>query len=124
MGRILECKCENCNYSKKEIFLGSGMIQGISYFPAFDSHNNIVTEIDTGDLVEIVDKMNLVIKSAEVNKLRDLGKVPYFVKGMFKKGLSTGGPISTSPLYLQRKKNYCPKCGKYKLSFKEVGLFD
>jgi hypothetical protein len=124
MGLILDCKCENCNYSKKDIFLGSGMTPGISYFPAFDSHSYTVTQIDTGDLVEIVDKMNLVIKTAEVNKLKDLGKVPYFVKGMFKKGIRTGKPISTSPLYLQRKKNYCPKCGKYKLTFFNVGVFD
>jgi hypothetical protein len=124
MGQILECKCDNCNYRKKDILLGYRMNPGYFYFPALDFHNNTVTEIEINDLVEVVERWNLVIMSARVGKLKGDGKVPYFVKGMFKKRLIKDIPISTSPLYLQRKNNYCPKCGKYKLSFAEIGLFD
>ncbi len=124
MGQILECTCDNCNYKKKDILLGSGMVPGIFYFPALDFHNNTVTEIEINDLVEVVEKWNLVIITAKVKKLKGDGKIPYFVKGMFKKGLIKDIPITTSPLYLQRKNNYCPKCEKYKLKFAEIGLFD
>ncbi len=124
MGQILECKCDNCNYSKKDIFLGSGMLPGIFYFPALDLHSKKVTHIEINDFVEVVERRNLTITSANVNKLEGDGKIPYFVKGMFKKGLIKDIPISYRPLYLQRKNNYCPKCGKYRMSFKEIGLFD
>jgi hypothetical protein len=124
MGQILKCRCDNCNYSKKDILLGSGMLPGIFYFPALDFHNNTVTEIEINDLVEVVEKWNLVIITAKVKKLKGDGKVPYFVKGMFKKRLIKDIPISSSPLYLQTKNNYCPKCGKYRMNFAEIGLFD
>ncbi len=124
MGQILECKCDNCNYSKKEIFFGYGMNPGYYYFPALDLQNNTVTEIDINDLVEVVERRNLNIISARVKELKGDGKIPYFVKGMFKKGLIKDIPISTTPLYLQRKNNYCPKCEKYRLTFNNVGLFD
>jgi hypothetical protein len=124
MGQILECTCDNCNYSKNEIYFGYGMEPGYFYFPALDFHNNTVTEIEINDLVEVVEKWNLVIISAKLRKQKGGGKIPYFVKGMFKKRLIKDIPISTSPLYLQRKNNYCPKCGKYRLTFSNVGLFD
>ena len=124
MGQILECKCDNCNYSKKEIFLGYGMDPGYYYFPALDFHNKTVTDIEINDLLEVAERWNLAIISAKVIKLKSDGKIPYFVKGMFKKGLIKDIPISTSPLYLQRKNNYCPKCEKYRLTFNNVGLFD
>ena len=124
MGQILECKCDNCNYTKKEILLGSGMIPGSSYFPALDFQKKTIIEIDINDLVEVVERRNIDIISARVKELKGDGKVPYFVKGMFKKKLIKDIPISTAPLYLQRKNNYCPKCGRYKMTFKEVGVFD
>jgi len=124
MGQILECKCDNCNYSKKDIYLGYGMTPGFFYFPALDIRNKTVIQIDIIDLVEAVERSNLIIMSARVKELKGDGKIPYFVKGMFKKGLIKDIPISSSPLTLQRKNNYCPKCGKYKLSFAEIGLFD
>jgi hypothetical protein len=124
MGQILECRCDKCNYSKKEIYFGNGMDPGYYYFPALDLKNNTVTEIDINDLVEVVEKRNLDIISARVKELKVDGKIPYFAKGMFKKGLIKDIPISSSPLYLQRKNNYCPKCEKYRLKFAEIGLFD
>jgi hypothetical protein len=124
MGQILECKCDNCNYSGKDIYLGYGMTPGFFYFPALDLQSKKVIHIDINDFVEVVERRNLTITSANMNKLEVDGKIPYFVKGMFKKGLIKDIPISYSPLYLQRKNNYCPKCGKYKLSFAEIGLFD
>jgi hypothetical protein len=124
MGQILQCKCDNCNYTRKDIYLGSGMTPGIFYFPALDLQSKKVIHIDINDFVEVVERRNLTITSAYLNKLEGDGKIPYFVKGMFKKGLIKDIPISSSPLTLQRKNNYCPKCGKYKLSFAEIGLFD
>jgi hypothetical protein len=124
MGQILECKCDNCKYSKKDIYLGYGMVPGIFYFPALDLHSKKVIYIDIIDLAEVVERRHLTITSAKVNKLKGDGKIPYFVKGMFKKGLIKDIPISSSPLYLQSKNNYCPKCGKYRLKFAEIGLFD
>lgn len=124
MGQILDCKCDNCNYSKKEILLGYGMIPGSSYFPALDFKKKTIIQIDINDLVEVVERRNLIIISAKVNRLKGDGKIPYFVRGMFKKKLLKDDSISTAPLYLQRKNNYCPKCGKYRLTFREVGVFD
>jgi len=100
------------------------MLPGIFYFPALDLQSKKVIHIDINDFIEVVERRNLTITSANINKLEGDGKIPYFVKGMFKKGLIKDIPISYSPLYLQRKNNYCPKCGKYRLTFKEVGVFD
>ena len=100
------------------------MLPGIFYFPALDLHSKKVIYIDIIDLAEVVERRHLTIISAKVNKQQGDGKIPYFVKGMFKKGPIKDIPISSSPLYLQRKNNYCPKCGKYKLKFAEIGLFD
>ncbi len=100
------------------------------WFPGFSIFQPLIFiikqsfEIDINDLVEVVERRNLIIISAKVNKLKGDGKIPYFVKGMFKKGLIKDIPITNSPLYLQRKNNYCPKCGKYRMKFAEIGLFD
>ena len=97
---------------------------GFSIFLRLDLHSKNVIHIDINDFVEVVERRNLTITSANLNKLEGDGKIPYFVKGMFKKGLIKDIPISYRPLYLQRKNNYCPKCGKYRLKFAEIGLFD
>jgi hypothetical protein len=125
MGKIIECYCKKCRYSKKNLFLGSGMVQGHSYFPALDSNRNSVVQLDTNNYVDLVDSKEFLIDLAELERLKDEGKIPYFVKGMFKKRRLFGeGSISDSPLRLQSNHNLCPKCGKFSLSFEFVGLFD
>jgi hypothetical protein len=124
MGKILNCHCDNCKYSRKELYLGSGMRRGKSHFPAFDAQSKTVVQIDTSDLVQLIDLKELRINKEELNRLQEEGKIPYFVKTMFKKPLFSGRPISEAPLYLQSKSNLCPKCNRYKLEFEFVGLFD
>jgi hypothetical protein len=124
MGQIIECSCDKCGYSKKHLFLGSGKTRGHSYFPSLDSKSKSVVQIDTSDLIELVDRRALVVNMNELNRLKDDGKTPYFVKGMYKKRLFSGKPISTAPLYLQSKSNLCPNCNKFKLTFLFGGLFD
>ena len=124
MGQILNCHCDNCKYSRKELYLGSGMRRGKSHFPALDTKSKTVIQIDTNDLVKLIDLKELRINVEELIRLREEGKIPYFVKTMFKKRLLSRRPISPAPLYLQSKSNLCPKCGRYKLEFEFVGLFD
>jgi hypothetical protein len=124
MGQTLKCKCVNCKYSKKNILLGSGMTQGFSYFPAFDSRRKTVIQLDISDGMEIVYEKFIDLENTETEIQKYKGKIPYFEKSMFRRKGSAGELISTKPLYLQRENNYCPKCAKYKLSFEVVGLFD
>ena len=125
MGKILECRCAKCGYSRKNLYLGSGMFPGPSYFPAFDSKHKSVVQIDTNHFVELVDSKEFMIDLAELESLKEQGKIPYFVRGMFKKRrLFKEESISDAPLHLQSKHNLCPRCNKYSLSFEPVGLFD
>jgi hypothetical protein len=124
MGQILVCSCRNCGYTPKNIYLGSGRMRGPSYFPALDSETKTVVQIDTKHLVKLIDRKELVINGDELDRLKNEGKIPYFVKGMYKKRLFSGKPISTEPTYLQSKSNLCPKCDKYKLAFVSGGMFD
>jgi len=125
MGKIIECHCTKCGYSKKNLYLGSGMVQGYAYFPALDSKHKTVIHIDTSLFVDLVDSKEFSIDLAELERLNEEGKIPYFVRGMFKKKrLVKVKSISDTPLHLQSKYNLCPRCGKFSLSFEDVGLFD
>ena len=75
--------------------------------------------------MDLVNSKEYIIDLVELERLKEEGKIPYFVKGMFKKKrLVREKSISDDPLYLQSRHNLCPKCNKYSLSFEFVGLFD
>ncbi len=122
MGKITRMSyCTKCGYSKKNLYLGSGMIRQHSYFPALDTKHKSVVHIDTSNLVDLVDSKEFIIDLAELDRLKEEGKIPYFVKGMFKKKrLVRENSISDDALYLQSKHNLCPKCNKYALSFQFI----
>lgn len=99
-------------------------MRGPSYFPALDSETKTVVQIDTKDLVKLVDMKELIINKNELDRLKNEGKTPYFVHGMYKKRLFNDRPISNAPVYLQSKSNLCPQCDKFGLSFEVGGMFD
>src|SRR5579863_4437976 len=99
MGQILDCNCENCGYRKKELLLGNGENREYYYFPAFDSKRKTEVQIDISALVEEFDQKDSIINIDGLNELKEKGKIPYFVKGMYKRTKLIGEPISSASLY-------------------------
>lgn len=124
MGQIINCTCDHCKYSKTNLFLGSGKMRGIFHFPSYDTKGGQVVDTNVSDLLEIRNGREVYINPDKIERMKARGKVLYFTPGAFKRKLFLGRPLSTAPLYLQSKYNYCPKCEKFKLRFLEVGLFD
>jgi hypothetical protein len=123
MGVILSCSCQNCKYSKKEIFLGQGMLQGHFYFPCYNAKKSIVENVDIFNYLEIRELILVEYENQSLEKLKVKDRYPYFLKTMFKRGKEKGKILNKSPR-LQSNLNYCPKCKEYMLNFTEDGLFD
>ena len=81
-------------------------------------------DTNVSELLEIRNGREVYVNPVKIERMRERGKFLYFSPGAFKRKLFIGRPLSTAPLYLQSKYNYCPKCEKYKLRFSEVGSFD
>ena len=123
MGQLLSCHCAHCDYSKMHLHLGYGMTEGHCYFPAYNSRNKSVVNLDIYDYLKEEEAPRIDEENSELEKFHAARKAPYFLQTMFK----TGNPdlkILFEYPHLQSKDNFCPKCKSYELSFEEIGLFD
>jgi hypothetical protein len=124
MGKIIECRCANCQYSESAILLGFGKISGF-FFPCFDPQTKTVKHIEVDSCFEIKNNSRVELKQDKIERLIGEGYVPYFLRKMYKKKFFGTKAISPSPLYLQNKFNACPKCENFTLTFWDNGgLFD
>jgi len=123
MGVLLSCHCENCNYAQSYICLGYLMTQGIYYFPAYNSRNKSVVEINIYQYLAI-EEFNIAGEiNSELKRLKKARKYPYFLSNMYKKTSPEPKILSEIP-YLQSQFNFCPQCKTHLLAFEETGLCD
>jgi hypothetical protein len=106
MGIVVNYKCGNCNYSKG-LWVGCGLRDKRTWIPALDKTLKEIVPVNVSE--PIPDEENIVLYS----DLTLNGK-PFF--RLTPSGIEWGRHI------LLRRYNYCPKCGKYKLSCEEDGL--
>jgi hypothetical protein len=123
MGAMLECHCENCDYSTLGILLGYGMIPGYFYFPAYNSKNKAVVSLDIFRYLEMKEFKAMDGGNSELERFKLARKAPYFLSSMYKIDPGNVELLSESP-YLQSKYNFCPQCKTFQLIFEEYGLFD
>lgn len=123
MGLLLSCHCDNCDFSAKDLELGWGMRQGHFMFPAYNSRNKSIVNLDIFDYLEPDGLQSIEYKNGEEQTFETKRKFPYFLPRMFKIIKTDVGIISESP-HLQSNLNVCPKCRKFTLNFTESGLFD
>ncbi|HEY4967579.1 MAG TPA: hypothetical protein VII28_14335 [Puia sp.] len=122
MGLILDCACEHCDYSQYGIRLGSDMIMGYNYFPAYQALEKRVVQVNIYRYLEIEEFRLPGEKNAELSIFKSLRLIPYFEPGMFDKNGADSEIISEFP-HLQSKHNYCPKCASFGLRFKIGEIF-
>jgi hypothetical protein len=94
------------------------------YFPGCDFGKKRVVDIHIPygiGLDEI--HFSLELKDSKANMS---AVIPYYYNELCKKNPNhqSGVILYKEPNYLQSKSNYCPKCEKFTLEFKEVGLWD
>ena len=122
MGLTLDCACVVCDYSQDRIQLGSEMILGYHYFPAYQVFEKRVIPINIYRYLEIEEFRLPGESNSETTIFKSLKLTPYFEKGMFEQNLLENEILSEFPR-LQSKYNYCPRCGKFGLQFKIAKLF-
>ena len=117
MGVSLDCVCVHCDFVQYGIRLGSDMIMGYNYFPAYQALEKRVTQINIYRYLEIEEFRLPGEKNKELSIFKSLKLIPYFERGMFELNGQDSEILSRVP-YLQSKHNYCPKCASYSLEFK------
>jgi hypothetical protein len=122
MGLTLDCACVRCGYKQKGIYLGSGMIMGYHYFPAYQALDKKLVHINIFRYLEIEEFRLPEETNIELTIFKSLRLIPYFERRMFSKNGSANKIICESP-YLQAKANYCPKCTNFSLEFEIASLF-
>src|SRR5580765_7324377 len=123
MGIMLDCACMHCGYKQNGIYLGSCMIMGYYYFPAYQALENKLVHINIYRYLEIEEFRLPGEGNSELTIFKSLKLIPYFEKRMFSKDGPGNEILSESP-YLQSKANYCPKCANFALEFEVAALFD
>jgi hypothetical protein len=123
MGLLLSCHCDNCDFSAKDLELGSGMTEGHFMFPAYNSRNKSIVNLDIYDYLETARLQSIEYKNGIEPTFETKRKFPYFLPKMFKINKTDISIISESP-YLQSTLNFCPKCKNCTLNFTEIGLLD
>lgn len=122
MGLILDCACVHCDYNQDGIRLGSEMILGYHYFPAYQVMEKKVVQVNIFRYLEIEEFRLPGERNTEMTIFKSLRLLPYFEPSMFEKGGKGNEILSKSP-HLQSKHNYCPKCASFGLEFKIGKLF-
>jgi hypothetical protein len=117
MGIILDCACAHCDFNQYGIRLGSDMIMGYNYFPAYQASDKKVAQINIHRYLEIEEFRLPGEKNEELSIFKSLRLFPYFEPTMFEKNVRENKILSEFP-YLQSKYNYCPRCGSFGLEFK------
>ena len=122
MGVSLDCACVHCDYHQESIRLGSDMILGYNYFPAYQAMEKRVVQINIFRYLEIEEFRLPGEKNRELSIFKSLKLLPYFENGMFELNGADSEILSRVP-YLQSKHNYCPKCASYGLVFKIAKVY-
>jgi hypothetical protein len=122
MGLTLDCACVHCDYYQGGIRLGSDMILGYNYFPAYQAMEKRVVQINIHRFLEIEEFRLPGELNKELSIFKSLKLIPYFEPHMYDKDDSENEIISEFPR-LQSKSNYCPKCTSFGLKFKIEKMF-
>jgi hypothetical protein len=117
MGIMLDCACAFCDFNQYGIRLGSDMILGYNYFPAYQAWDKKVAQINIYRYLEIEEFRLPGEKNKELSIFKSLRLFPYFEPTMFEKNDRENKILSEFP-HLQAKYNYCPQCGSFGLEFK------
>jgi hypothetical protein len=83
MGVSLDCECVRCDYHQESIRLGSDMILGYNYFPAYQAMEKRVVQINIFMYLEIEEFRLPGEKNRELSIFKSLKLIPYFEKSMF-----------------------------------------
>jgi hypothetical protein len=122
MGLTLDCACVHCDFYQDGIRLGSDMILGYNYFPAYQALEKRVVQVNIYRFLEIEEFRLPGEHNKELSIFKSLKLIPYFEPNMFEKTDSGNEILSEFP-YLQSKSNYCPKCTTFSLQFKVEKMF-
>jgi hypothetical protein len=122
MGLTLDCACVFCGYDQKGILLGSEMILGYHYFPAYQPLEKKLVQVNIFRYLEIEEFRLPGEPNMEQTIFKSIRLYPYFEESMFEKNEKENEILSDFP-YLQAKYNYCPQCANFKLEFKVAKLF-
>jgi hypothetical protein len=122
MGITLDCACVHCDYYQGGIRMGSDMILGYNYFPAFQVLEKRVVQINIYRFLEIEEFRLPGELNKELSIFKSLKLIPYFEPSMFSTNDSGIEIISEFPR-LQSRSNYCPKCASFGLQFKIEKMF-
>ena len=122
MGVTLECTCMCCDYNQDGIRMGSDMIMGYNYFPAYHAVEKKVIQVNIYRYLEIEEFRLPGEFNKELTIFKSLKIFPYFELGMFQKNGGKNELLSEFP-YLQSRYNYCPKCTTFGLQFKIGKMF-
>lgn len=104
MGITVTLKCKNCGYSS-DLPMGWGRSGGRILLPALDKKANEVLAVDANGAM---DSSNIVLYTDLT-----LNSKPFFRQ--------MPGDIEWAGYRLPKEFNFCPKCKKYKLSFRDTG---